>query len=152
MIKFIKSLFSRNPVNVKPHQTEQKVLHNRSTVDQCTPQLERPPTIKTNPTNVVKPPIKATPVSTRKVNDNPQSTEDFGTSMAVAVATNSTALGLLAGGSLSGALIGDMLRDDSPSTKTSVDFGESSSSGWSSSSSYDSSSYSSDSGSSWSGD
>ncbi len=150
MIKFIKNLFSRNPNSAKPQKTEQKVLQNQTVVDQCTPQRKRPDITKTGPTNVVKPPIKTTPTGSSKVNDNPPSTEDFGTSMAVAVATNNAALGFIVGGSLSGALIGDVLRNDSPTTST--NFGGSSSNDWSSSSDYNSSSYSSDSGSSWSSD
>lgn len=83
--------------------------------------------------------------------------EEFLTSAAVAYATDSVVLGALAGGSITGAIVGDILNDREEETSSSQSYSEPSyseptTSSWSdSSSSYDSSdsySSSSDSGSS----
>lgn len=69
----------------------------------------------------------------------PRSEEDFGTSMAVAMATDNALLGYAAGGSLVGAMLGEsMVEDSAPGcdSGSSSDYGSSSDSG----SSYDSSS------------
>lgn len=62
------------------------------------------------------------PASQREPSTTPPSSEqskgndgDFVTSALVAGATNSTMLGYLAGGSLTGAMLGDALRPDTPS-------------------------------------
>ena len=102
--------------------------------------------------------------------DDNRSTEDFGVSLAVAMATHNPVIGYAVGGSMSGALIGSSLADDdttrytAPAPAPSYDYNSSyssssscssdSSSSYSSSSSsdYSSSSCSSDSGSSSSSD
>jgi uncharacterized membrane protein YgcG len=128
-------------------------LHHEPRAAQSTSPRMRPPAPPNPPRTTVAPARSS--LAPTAANSTPASTEDFGTSMAVAMATNNAALGFLVGGSITGAVVGDMLRDDTPTktTSTSVDCGTSSSSDWSSSSSYDTGSCSSsDSGSSWSSD
>ncbi|HHM8745900.1 hypothetical protein AB2P79_06250 [Escherichia coli] len=82
-------------------------------VDNEQPHTVRRPSSASQPEPSTTPPARRTaPPSSEQRNG---SDGDFVTSALVAGATNSTMLGYLAGGSLTGAMLGDALRPDTPS-------------------------------------
>lgn len=88
-------------------------------------------TVKSGPYREVLSTTTTQVAESKRITDD----SDFALSMAVAAATDSTILGVMAGGDITGAVIGDMLNDSDEEQK--ADYGSSDSSDYSSSDSSD---------------
>ncbi|EDP8962386.1 hypothetical protein [Pseudomonas aeruginosa] len=97
----------------KEHRPQRKAAATPEPVDSEPLHTFRRPSQASQPEPSTTPPARRTaPPSSEQ---SKGSDGDFVTSALVAGATNSTMLGYLAGGSLTGAMLGDALRPDTPS-------------------------------------